>query len=85
MDSENTFGHRLKDTPNSFLSNLNLRTEEDCHIMGMGKGHARVQDGSATDVCCSITRPMGLRQSEKIHVPGLHSVNNGTQLSTLIT
>ena len=58
---EYMFGHRLKDTPRSFPSNLSLRTEEDCHTMSVGGGRARVQDGSAMDICCSTTRPMGLR------------------------
>ena len=71
MDSEGTFRHKL--------------TEEDCHTMSVGGEGARVQDGIAINVCYSTTRPTGHRQSKKIHVPGLHGVNNGTQLSTLIT
>ena len=39
-DLEYTFGHRLKDVPSSFPSNLSLRTEEDCHNMSVGGGHA---------------------------------------------
>ena len=49
--------------------------------MSVGGEGARVQDGSAMDVCYSTTRLTGLGR----HVPELQSVNNGTQLSTLIT
>ena len=85
MDSEDTFRHRLKDAPSRVPSDLSPRIEEECHTLSVRGGRAGVQDGSAMDVCYSTTRPTRLRLSEKIHVPGLHSVNNGTQLSTLIS
>ena len=45
-DSEGTFRHQL--------------IKEDCRIMSVGEEGARVQDGIATDVCYSTTRPTGL-------------------------